>query len=454
MIVMGSMIGSGVFIVSADIARNVGGAGLLLAVWGLTAVLTLIAAISYGELAGMFPEAGGQYVYLREAYGTMVAFLYGWAFFAIIQTGTIAAVGVAFAKFAAYLLPAWGEKTILVQAGWFKITAAQLVSIATIVLLTAINARGIQNGRIIQLIFTITKIAALAILFVLGFALGFKADIWQANWADAWQFGRWSMEGGAAQMIPQTGWWALIVAIAVSSVGSLFSMDAWNNVAAVAGEIRNPQRNISRSLFLGTLSVGIIFLLTNVMYTAALPISEIAFAKDDRVGIAVARSFMGEAGVIAIALMIMISTFGCNNGLILAGARVYYSMALDGLFFKKAAQLNSASVPGYALWAQCIWASALCLTGRYGDLLDYVIFTVLIFYVLTIGGIFVLRRTRPDWPRPSRAVGYPVLPALYIVLATSIALILLAYKPNYSWPGLGLTLLGVPLFFLIKGGKK
>jgi basic amino acid/polyamine antiporter, APA family len=455
MLVMGSMIGSGVFIVSADILKSTGGVGWMLVVWVLSGLLTLTAAVSYGELAGMYPRAGGQYVYLQEAYGPLVAFLYGWAFFAVIQTGTIAAVGVGFAKFLAYLVPFLGEKQILLDLGAFKLSSGQLVSIALIVALTWLNARGLQNGRLIQLAFTFTKIGSLALLLLFGFLIGLDSDIWSANWAQAWTFGQWTDGNGGPQLLPDnSGWGAILPAIAVASVGSLFSMDAWNNVTFVAGEIRRPERNIGLSLILGTLAVTALFLLTNVMYTATLSAADIAFAPDQRVGIAAGRAFLGQYGVYIIAIMLMISTFGCNNGIILSGARVYYTMAKDGLFFRSAAQLNSAGVPAYALWAQCIWASALCLTGRYGDLLDYVVFAVLIFYVLTIAGIFILRKKQPDTPRPYKAFGYPILPILYIVIASTISISLLIWKPAYSWPGLGIVLLGVPLYYWLKVGRK
>ncbi len=451
MIVMGSMIGSGIFLVSADIARNVGGAGWLLVVWGLTAFLTVVAAVSYGELSAMFPRAGGQYVYLREAYNPLTGFLYGWASFAVIQTGTIAAVGVAFSKFAAYLVPALSEKNYLLEMGSFKISAAQIVSILLIVFLTWVNSRGINNGKLIQLIFTLSKIAALLGIVLLGFWLGTKADIWNANWSDAWSPAKLTRAAdGSITKMPIEGWWALAAAVSVAMVGSLFSSDSWNNVTFIAGEIKNPQRNIGLALFLGTLIVTTLYFITNLMYVATLPIEGIAFAENDRVGIVAAKAFLGENGVIAIAVLIMISTFGCNNGLILSGARVYYTMAQDGLFFKKAGVLNRFAVPGIALWAQCIWASILCLTGRYNDLLDYVVFAVLIFYILTLLGIFILRRQRPDAERPYKAFGYPLLPAIYILLAGLICLMLLIYKPNFTWPGLGIVLAGIPLFYFVK----
>ncbi len=455
MLVAGSMIGSGVFIVSADMMRNVGSPGLMLLVWIISGILTVTAAVSYGELAGMFPKAGGQYVYLREAYGSLVAFLYGWAFFSVIQTGTIAAVGVGFSKFAAYLIPAVSEKNILLDLGFFKLSAAQVVSIMSIMLLTWINSRGLENGKWIQLILTFTKIAALALLIIFGLTIGFNADVWSANWgAGFWNFGTWTMSGETPVFTAvQGGVLAIASAIAVSSVGSLFSMEAWNSVTFVAGEMRNPQRNIGLSLFLGTLTVTIIFLLANVMYTATLLPEQIAFAKDDRVGIAAGVAAFGPGIVLLIAVMLMISTFGCNNGLILSGARVYYTMAKDGLFFSKAADLNKSNVPGYALWTQCIWASGLCLTGRYGDLLDYVIFTVLLFYILTIAGIFILRRKLPDAERPYKAFGYPVVPVVYMAATLFICVNLLIYKPLYSWPGLGIVLLGVPLYYWLAKNK-
>jgi APA family basic amino acid/polyamine antiporter len=442
MLVAGSMIGSGIFIVSADIARNVGSAGYLVLVWVLTAVMTVVAAVSYGELSAMYPRAGGQYVYLREAYNKLIAFLYGWAFFAVIQTGTIAAVGVAFSKFLAYLFPVVSDQNVLWQSGALKLNAAQLVSIALIVVLTWVNGRGIREGKLIQTTFTIAKIASLLGLVAFGLLLGAKAEVWNANWADAW----------AGPAAPTIGSMAvpLLGVIAVAMVGSLFSADAWNSVTFIAGEIRNPQRNVGLSLFLGTAIVCVLYVVTNLMYLAVLPLDAIAHAEADRVGVAASQQIFGAVGTVIIALTIMVSTFGCNNGLILSGARVYYTMAQDGLFFRRAGTLNRNAVPGWGLWIQCLWASALCLTGRYGDLLDYVVFVVLIFYILTIAGIFVLRRRRPDAERPYRAFGYPVLPALYIVLAATICVMLLMYKPTYTWPGLIIVLLGAPLYFLIQ----
>lgn len=447
MIVAGSMIGSGIFIVSADIARHVGSPGMLLLVWILTGVLTLIAAVSYGELSAMFPKAGGQYVYLKEALNPLTGFLYGWALFMVIQTGTIAAVGVGFAKFASYLIKPLGESNVLLEIGNFHISAAQVVAIALIVLLTWINSRGIQNGKWIQTLFTLAKIGSFAGLIIFGLYAGFHSDIWRLNWTDAWNCFNIIKNGDQIVHTPVSGL-AIWTTVAVAMVGSIFSSDAWNNVTFIAGEVQNPQRNIGLSLFLGTVIVTAIYILVNIMYLSVLPMVDIAFAKDDRVGVAAANAIFGETGTILMAVLIMISTFGCNNGLILAGARVYNAMAVDGLFFKKTAELNNFGVPANGLWLQCIWASLLCLTGKYGDLLDYVIFVVLIFYVLTIAGIFILRKKRPDAERPYKAFGYPILPALYILMATFICIALLIYKPLYTWPGLGIVLAGIPVYYL------
>jgi APA family basic amino acid/polyamine antiporter len=448
MIVSGSMIGSGIFIVTAEIARSVGGAGWITVMWVLAGIITLIAALSYGELSGMYPKAGGQYVYLREAYNPFIAFLFGWTQFGVIQTGTIAAVAVAFAKFTAYLIPGFSEKNILFEIpGLFAVSAAQVVAIISIILLTLINTRGVQNGKIIQTVFTLAKILSLFGLIFFGLILGAKHEIWSANWENAWAATSLSTINGETVTNAISGM-ALLGAIAISMKGSLFSSDAWNNVTFIAGEIKNPSKNIGRSLFLGTLIVTVIYVSCNLMYLAVLPIHDIAFAANDRVGVAAAANIFGPAGALIIAVMIMISTFGCNNGLILSGARIYYTMAQDGLFFKGAGKLNKYSVPEKGLWIQCAWASMLCLTGRYGDLLALVIFGVLIFYVLTIAGIFVLRRKRPDMERPYKAFGYPLLPGLYIVVALTLAFLLLIFEREYTIPGLGIILLGVPLYYL------
>jgi len=454
LMVIGSMIGSGIFIVSSDIARNVGSAGWLIVVWLLSGFITLSAALSYGELSGMYPHAGGQYVYLREAFGKMYGFLYGWAFFAVIQTGTIAAVGVAFAKFTGYLVPSLGEDNILlgVKDG-FHITAAQLLGIAIIFLLTFLNTLGVKSGKWIQFFFTFAKIAALATLVIFGFIWIKDSSIWQGNWDIAWMAKKLTITKEAITHEGLSGG-TLVIAICVAMVGALFSSDAWNNVTFIAGEIKKPERNIGLSLFIGTMVVTLLYVSMNLMYVNVLSITEIANAPSDRVALAAALKIFGSAGTTVIALMIMVSTFGCNNGLILSGARVYYTMANDGLFLPAAKKLNNKGVPGVALWMQCLWASILCLSGKYGDLLDFIIFTVLLFYILTIAGIFKLRKTQPDVPRPYKAFGYPVIPLLYIILAVFICVVLLMYKPNYTWPGLIIVIIGIPIYYVVqKQGK-
>jgi APA family basic amino acid/polyamine antiporter len=447
MLVVGSMIGSGIFIVSADIARQVGSAGWLMLIWLISGLITMIAAVSYGELSAMFPNAGGQYVYLKEAYNKLIAFLYGWSFFAVIQTGTIAAVGVGFSKFAAYLYPPLSDENVLYELGVFKLNAAQIVSIITIVLLTYINSRGVKNSKILQTVLTIIKILSLFGLIVFGFVLAAKADIWNANWSNAWSSRAFDTENGSWMPLGGT---ALLTGISAAMVGSLFSSDAWVGVTFIAGEIKNPKRNVGLSLFLGTFIVTIIYSLTNLMYLAVVPFQEIATAKSDRVAVVASQYTFGDMGTIIIALMIMISTFACNNGLIMAGARVYYTMAKDGLFLKKAGEINKAGVPAWALWVQCIWASALCLTGKYGDLLDFVIIIVLIFYILTIYGIFILRKKMPEVERPYKAFGYPFLPLVYIIVAAAICVGLLLTKFSTCGWGVLIMLTGIPVYYLTK----
>lgn len=449
MIVAGSMIGSGIFIVSADITRNTGSAGWLMVVWIITGFMTLAAALSYGELSAMFPKAGGQYTYLKEAYNPLIAFLYGWSFFAVIQTATIAAVGVAFAKFTAYIFPVFSEENILADLGFIKISAAQTLSIVVIVLLSFINSKGIQSGKIIQTTFTLVKILSLFSLIIAGFIM-FKKDVWAANWQDAWNLHKITADGGTENYL----FMGALGAIAAAMVGSIFSSDSWNNVTFIAGEIKNPKRNIGLSLFLGTLIVTLIYISTNIVYTAVLPLHDIAMAPKDRVGVAASEVIFGNAGTVIIALMIMVSTFGCNNGLILAGARVYYTMANDGLFFKKAGILNKNAVPAYALAMQCVFASLWSLSGKYGDLLDMISFVVVCFYMLTIAGIFILRKKRPDAERPYKAFGYPVLPIIYILMGISFCVLLIIYKPAFTWPGLIITLIGIPIYYLAGGMKK
>ena len=453
MIVAGSMIGSGIFIVSADITRNVGSAGWLIAIWLITGFMTLTAALSYGELSAMFPKAGGQYVYLKEAFNPLAGFLYGWSFFAVIQTATIAAVGVAFSKFAGYFIPALelNDKNILFNIAGHSIYSAQLVSILLIVFLTWVSTQGIKSGKIIQTSFTIVKLLSLFGLIVFGFFMAAKPEIWHANWQDAWGM---KTRGADGAVIGGVAGSAVLGAIAAAMVGSIFSSDAWNNVTFIAGEVRNPKRNIGLALFLGTLIVTIIYVSANLMYVSVLPLQDIASAPQDRVAVSASHAIFGNIGTYVIAVMIMISTFGCNNGLILSGARVYYTMAKDGLFFRKTGTLNKNDVPEFALWIQCIVAGILCLSGKYGDLLDMISFVVVLFYALTIAGIFILRKKRPEMERPYKAFGYPVLPALYILMAITFCALLIYYKPAYAGWGLGIVLAGIPIYYIAVANKK
>ncbi|HEX8195309.1 MAG TPA: amino acid permease [Pyrinomonadaceae bacterium] len=466
MIVAGSMIGSGIFIVSADIARQVGSSGWLLMVWIVTGLLTVAAALSYGELAAMMPKAGGQYVYLRESYSPLWGFLYGWTLFLVIQTGTIAAVAVAFARFLGILVPAVSPESYLIPpvnlgGGYaFSLSTQQLIAILLIILLTVINMQGLKLGKYIQNTFTVTKTLALAALILLGLFIGGQAGIFSANFANAWT------PTNVAEVAPgvsaANGLYGLFIAFCVAQVGSLFSSDAWNNITFTAGEVKDPQKNIPLSLALGTGLVIGLYILANVAYLSTLSLQQIQTAPEDRVGTLALQQIFGAGGAVIMAVAIIISTFGCNNGLILAGARVYYAMAKDNLFFKATEKLNKNHVPATALILQCIWTCLLVLprtvstdaAGKttygnlYGTLLDYVVFAVLIFYILTIIGLFILRRKRPDVPRPYRAFGYPVVPALYIVAATIICLVLLFYKPATSLPGLAIVLTGVPVYFI------
>ncbi|MFN5334788.1 MAG: APC family permease [Bacteroidota bacterium] len=454
MIVAGSMIGSGIFIVSADMLKDIGSSGWLLAVWLITGFMTLTAALSYGELSGMFPKAGGQYVYLKEAYNPLVGFLYGWSFFSVIQTGTIAAVAVGFAKFAGYFFPslAWEDKNTFTISG-LAIHYAQVVAILLIVLLTYINTKGIQAGKFIQTLFTSTKLLSLFGLIIAGF-IAFNWEIWQANWENAWSLKHLTKNADGTINFETLINGVALGAIASAMVGSIFSSDAWNNVTFIAGEIKNPKKNIGLSLMLGTLIVTLIYVLMNVVYLANVPLNDLAFAKDNRVALSASEAIFGSYGTIIIAIMIMISTFGCNNGLILAGARVYYTMANDNLFFNKAASLNKNIVPEWALWIQCLMACVLCLSGKYGDLLDMVSFVVVIFYILTIAGVFILRKNRPEAERPYKTFGYPLLPALYILMGASFCFLLIVYKPQFTWPGLIITLIGIPVYFIAVASQK
>jgi APA family basic amino acid/polyamine antiporter len=403
----------------------------------------------------MFPKAGGQYVYLKEAYNPLVGFLYGWSFFAVIQTGTIAAVGVAFAKFAGYFFPAlnMSAENILVEIGPIKIYYAQIISIVIILFLTYINTRGIKEAKLIQTTFTISKLAALFGLIIFGFLMVDKS-YWQENWVSGFSSSKALLNSDGSITWEAIGGITLLGAIAASMVGSVFSSDAWNNVTFIAGEIQNPKRNIGLSLFLGTLIVSVIYISANLMYLNALPLNQIARPEEDRLAVAAANVIFGAAGRSIIAILIMVSTFGCINGLVMAGARVYHTMSQDGLFFKKASVLNSNAVPEWALWSQAVVASLLCLSGRYGDLLDMVSFMVVLFYVLTIIGIFILRKKRPELERPYKAFGYPVLPFIYIVMGLGFCFLLIKFKPEFTWPGFIITLIGVPLYFLALKSKK
>jgi APA family basic amino acid/polyamine antiporter len=461
MVVVGSMIGSGIFIVSADMARLVGSPGWLLLAWVVTGVLTVAAALSYGELAAMMPRAGGQYVYLREAFSPLVGFLYGWTLFLIIQTGTIAAVAVAFGRFLGVLWPGIAETNYLIapihlSTGYaLSLSTAQLVGVILIAFLTWTNTRGLAYGKFVQNVFTTAKTGALLALIAIGLILGWNADAVAANFGDPWT------PRGQVEIVPgltAVTAFGLFVAVCVAQIGSLFSSDAWNNITFTAGEVKNPRRTLPLSLALGTGIVIGLYLLANVAYLVTLPFAAIQNAPADRVGTATLDAIFPGAGARLMAGAILISTFGCVNGLILAGARASYAMARDGVFFAGAGRLNRARVPAWALWLQGAWAALLVLprtfdpvTGAYGNLygnlLDYVISAALIFYVLTIAGIFRLRATRPDAERPYRAVGYPVVPALYIAGALTLIVVLFAYRPATTWPGLVIVLLGLPVYF-------
>lgn len=466
MVVAGSMIGSGIFIVSAGMARDLGSAGWLLVAWLVTGALTIAAALSYGELAAMMPRAGGQYVYLREAYSPLWAFLYGWTLFMIIQTGTIAAVSVGFARFSGVLIPWISESSYIIApvhltTGYaISLSTAQLVGVILVALLTWTNTRGLEYGRIIQNAFTTTKTGALLGLIVVALLLGWNADAISANFANGnfWTPRNFNpiVDGVSAATA-----FGLLIAVCVAQTGSLFSADAWNNITFTAGEVKDPRRNIPLSLAFGTMLVIGLYLLANVAYLITLPLEAIQSAPSDRVATATLNAIFPGLGAIIMAIAIMISTFGCNNGLILAGARAYYAMARDGLFFKRAGELNEAKVPAWGLLLQGIWAAFLILprtfnpeTGQYGNLygnlLDYVVSAALLFYILTIGGVFLLRVKRPDAPRPYRAFGYPVVPALYILSATVILVTLLIYRPETTWPGFVIVLIGVPVFALFR----
>ena len=443
-LVVGSMIGSGIFIVAADISRQVDSAGLLLAVWAISGILTLMGALSYGELAAMFPKAGGQYVYLREAVSPLFGYLYGWTLFMVIQTGTIAAVAVAFARFTAVFFPALTPDvflgtTINLGSGPIEVglSPQRIFAVLSVIVLTWINVRGVRTAALIQTSLTIVKTAALAGLILLGITIGRNADAIAANFgANLWPAGGLSL--------------ALLPVIGAAMVGSLFSMDAWNNVTFASGELKNPAKDLPFAMAAGVGIVTVLYILANVAYTNVLTIPEIQTADQDRVGTAALQAMIGDAGLYIMAAAIMISTFGCNNGLILSGARVYYAMARDNLFFKRTGELHPTyRTPTFALIAQAIWTSVLCLSGTYSELLNYVIFAALLFYMITTIGIFRLRSTRPDAERPVKAVGYPWIPGLYLVLTGLLCINLLVQPAQQRYAGLGLIIvaLGVPVYY-------
>jgi len=476
-LVMGSMIGSGIFIVSAEIAREASSPALLIGAWLVTGFLTITGALAYGELAAMMPHAGGQYVYLRESLGPLWGFLYGWTLYLVIQTGTIAAVGVACGKFLGVFFPSISSTNWILHL-WkvppipigpmvlgnmdVGLNTQNLVAVLVVVFLSVLNIFGVKLGAAVQNVFTFAKTAALLGLVLLGVMLGRNAQAIAANfgsnfWHNAGLGALHPVQVGVGGPIALVG---TIAILAVAQVGSLFSADAWNNVTFTAGEVRNPQRNLPLSLAIGTGVVIFLYVMANVVYLMALPLigdpngatlvaRGIQHASEDRVATAVMEQIFGSSGAQIMAVLILISAFGCNNGLILAGARVYYAMAKDGLFFKRAATLHPRyRTPAHSLIMQCIWTCILCISGSYGQLLDYIIFAVLVFYILTIAGLFVLRLRRPDAPRPYRAIGYPILPAIYILMAVFIDIVLLRYKPQYTWPGLLIVLLGIPVYYV------
>jgi APA family basic amino acid/polyamine antiporter len=455
-ITMGSMIGSGIFIVSADIARNVGSPGWLLVVWGITTLMTVLAALSYGELASMLPHAGGIYVYLREAYSPLFGFLYGWTFFLVIQCGTIAAVAMAFAKFTGVLLPVISEQNIVLNLGFFKFNTTQILAIIMILVLTWINTRGIKEGKHVQNLFTYSKVLILLAFIVIGIYAARATHLDVFNSPSFWDAARF--EGN--EQVPVKGF-SLLIAVGMAMVGSIFAADAWYNITYTSDEVINPKKTIARSLFLGTLTVCVIYFLVNIVYILALPVRGnpeatsvlergIQFATEDRVGTAAIYGIFGKNTELLMAVVVVISTFGCNNGIILSGARVTFAMAKDRLFFKRTGELNMRGVPAFALWIQAGWSTLLCLTGTYSQLLDYVVFAALLFYILVIFAVFMLRKKHPEWERPYKAFGYPVFPVLYILTCLIIIVILLIYKPLFTWPGLGIVISGIPIYYIWK----
>ncbi|MCF8253043.1 MAG: amino acid permease [Bacteroidia bacterium] len=438
MLVMGSMIGSGIFIVSAGMSRDLMSVENLLFAWIITGVLTLFGALSYAELGAAMPKAGGQYIYLKEAYGKLFGFLYGWTLFTVIQTGTIAAVAVAFAKFSGVLFPFISEKNVLLQIGGFSLSSVQVLGIVVVWLLTFSNFREVKQGAFIQNVFTISKIAAL--VFVIGAGFYFVLGSDQTHWT-------LNLDNFTPAKIG-------LGVFSAALVGSIFSSDAWNNITFTAGEIDKPEKNLPRALMLGTGGVTLLYLFSNLVYVKALSLEQIQTAEFDRVGTLLMNTVFGSTGAILMAIMIMVSTFGCINGLTLSGARVYYAMAKDGYFLKQAATLNEKGSPQKALIMQGVWTSILTLSGSYSELLDYVVFAVLLFYILTVSAVFVLRKKQPGLNRPYKVLAYPIIPAIYIIMASVICVSLLIYKPDYSYPGLAIVLLGVPVYYYIKSREK
>jgi APA family basic amino acid/polyamine antiporter len=457
MLVMGSMIGSGIFIVSSDMMRNLGSGYWLLTVWVITGIMTVAAAISYGELSSMFPKAGGQYTYITEIFGKMTGFLYGWGLFTVIQTGTIAAVAMAFGKFTAYLIPALNNSDPIFQSGTFRITWVQILAIVVILFLTFINTKGVKNGKILQNLFTTSKIIALLGIIVFGFLL-VKDSQWASNMSVGWNsFQDFGKEVGN-DLLP-TGWKSigsitLLGGIAAAMVGSVFSSVAWENVTFVSGEIENPRKNVVKSMVLGTTIVMVLYMLVNFVYLNALDRDAIAFADKNRPAVAASEVIFGNLGTVIMAILVMISTFGCINGLVLAGARVFQTMAKDGLFFKSATETNRNGVPEKSLWMQGIWASILALSGQYGDLLDMISFVIVLFYMITVFGVIYLRIKKPNLERPYKTWLYPVTPLLYLLIGTAFCVLLIWFKPNYTWPGFILILLGVPVYWFINRKKR
>jgi APA family basic amino acid/polyamine antiporter len=455
-IVIGSMIGSGVFIVSSDIARGLGSPGWLLFVWLISGLLTVFAAVSYGELASLIPDAGGQYVYLRDIYNPLMGFLFGWALFLVVQAGSIAAVSMAFGKFLGVIVPWFSDTNVLFDLGLVKFSTVHVAAISSVIFLTWVNTKGIVAGKLVQNLFSVSKVGILLFFIIAGIFFARNIDAINLNWNHFWE----------ASKVTETGrvglhGWQLFAAIGTSMVGTLFALDGWNNITFTAAETRKPKRTIPLSLIYGSLTVAFLYFFTNVVYLMALPIGGspegltvfergISFATDDRIGTASMEGILGGYAALVMAFFVVISTFGCNNGMVLSGARVYYAMAKDNLFFKSTGKLNKNGVPANGLIYQCVWTVVLCLSGTYGNLLDYVVATVLIFYILSIVGVFILRKRYPNARRKYKAFGYPVIPAIYIIATGLILVMLLIYKPLYTWPGLVIVLSGVPVYFIWK----